>query len=246
MAWILSFMVSTAPPGRTTYVVEAQETQAEALARYESIATDIVEVVYDPQTKPLFKGEQGRARTVSVILALMLFESAFMKNVDEGKGKYARGDAGKSWCLLQLNVGNGRSIKWNTKEDRLPRAGDKPEDIHPGFTGLEMVQDRKKCIVAGLRSLRVSFSSCPGLGIDQKLRVYGSGSCEKGAKESAVRMNAAIRFWDRSKDKRTWKDADVVKEVGSKKAAPPVAATPVPPKDGESPKQKEKKEPRKS
>lgn len=218
IAWILSFMVSTAPPGRPTFYVEAQETQADALIRYESIANDIVGVVYDKDTKPLFKGEQGRARTVSVMLSLMLFESGFRKNVDFGLGKHGRGDAGKSWCLLQLNVGRGKTIRWNTKEDRLPRSGDKPEDIHPGFTGEELVQDRKKCITAGLRGLRVSFASCPKLSLDQKLRVYGSGSCEKGAKESALRMNAAVRFWDRTKDKRTWKDSDVVVELSAKKS----------------------------
>lgn len=210
ISWIVAFMVSVAPPGRPTFVPEAQETKEEAEARYQSIATDIVEVVYDPKTKPLFKGPEGRARTVSVILALMLHESAFMKNVDEGKGKFARGDAGKSWCLLQLNVGNGRSWSWNAKHDRLPRAGDDPADIVPGFTGPEMVADRKKCITAGLRGLRVSFSSCPRLPLDQKLRIYGSGSCSKGGKASAVRMRTSFKLWDRTKDQRTWKDAEVV------------------------------------
>lgn len=210
ISWIVAFMVAVAPPGRPTFVPEAQETKEAALARYQSIATDIVDVVYDPKTKPLFKGSEGRARTVSVILALMLHESAFMKNVDEGKGKFSRGDAGKSWCLLQLNVGKGRSWSWNAKHDRLPRRGDDPADIIPGFTGPEMVADRKKCIIAGLRGLRVSFSSCPGLPLDQKLRTYGSGSCKKGGKASSVRMHTSFRLWYRTKDQRTWKDSDIV------------------------------------
>lgn len=221
IAWILSFMVATAEPGRTTFYAEAQETQAEALERYNSIASDLVEVVYDPATEPLFKGPQGRSRTVTVLLAVMLFESGFMKNVDTGKGKFARGDNGKSWCLLQQNVGVGRTAKWNTRHDRSPRFGDNPADIVEGFSGPEMIADRKKCITAGLRGLRVSFASCPGIPLDQKLRVYGSGSCKPGEeinKGSALRMNSALKFWDRSREARVWKDADISKLLLDKKA----------------------------
>src|SRR4051812_20510026 len=109
-AWILSFMVTAAPPGRKVYYPEGQETKEEALTRYEEIAQDIVDVVYSPHTKPLFTGPNGRAQTVTVILSVMLHESAFMKHVDRGLGKYARGDHGASWCSMQLRIGDGKTL----------------------------------------------------------------------------------------------------------------------------------------
>jgi len=220
-AWILAFMVSVAPPGRKTYYAEAQETKEVAMARYQSIAEDIVEVVYNPETKPLFRGKVGRARTVSVILAIMLYESGFMRNVDHGIGKYARGDQGKSWCLMQLNVGKGRTIKWNTKHDRPARYNDKPEDIFEGYTGKEMVEDRRKCIQEGLKGLWMSFRSCRGMNLplNQRLRVYGSGSCHGAQKGSALRMDTAIRWFRDSNEKRKlFKDVEIVKLVEEKLA----------------------------
>lgn len=219
-AWILGFMIAVAAPGRTTYYTEAQESQAEAMARYDSIAQDLVDVVYDPATTPLFKGPDGRSRTVTILLSLALYESGFMKNVDQGVGKFARGDHGNSWCLLQLNVGSGRTIRWNAKFDRAVKYTDDPADIVEGFTGPEMVQDRKKCFIAGLRNLRSSFNSCRGLPFDQSLRAYGSGSCEKGGKASAVRMHTAMKFWDQSKAARTWSDDDIVQILAGKMPDP--------------------------
>lgn len=230
VAWILSFIVAAAPPGRTTYYAEAQETKDVALARYESIARDVVDVVYDPNTKVLFGGPNGRARTVSVVLSIMLYESGFGSNVDYGIGKFARGDNGNSWCLMQLNVGSGRTLKWNTKYDRSVRWGDKAEDISEGVTGLEMVKDRKKCIREGLKGLRLSFSSCQGMNLplNQKLRVYGSGSCQGAAKASALRMDTAIRWFGNSKDKRTFVDADITPLIQAKllQGAPTVMLKP--------------------
>lgn len=224
IAWILSFIVAAAPPGRTTFYAEAQETKEEALTRYESIAQDVVEVVYDPSTKVLFGGPNGRARTVSVVLSIMLYESGFMSNVDFGVGKFARGDNGNSWCLMQLHVGSGRTLKWNAKYDRPVRWDDRAEDIVDGVTGPELVKDRKKCIREGLKALRLSFSSCKGMNLplNQRLRVYGSGGCDGASKASALRMDTAIRWFTDSKDKRTFVDADITPLIQAKllKAAP--------------------------
>jgi len=219
-AWILSFIVSVAPPGRTTYYPEAQETKAEAMIRYESIAKDIVEVVYDPDTKPIFGGKWGRARTVTVILGIMLYESGFMKNVDYGVGKYARGDNGRSWCLMQMNVGKGRPWTraggWNVKKDRPWRYGDKKEDLIDGASGPEMVKDRRKCITEGLRLLRLSFRSCRKNPLKEKLNVYASGNCKYGGKGSRLRMTAAIKFFETSSELRKKFKDDEIKELMGK------------------------------
>jgi len=219
--WIVGFMSRNAPPGRTTYYVEAQETKEDAEKRYRSIAEDLVEVVYNPKTKPLFGGSKGRSRTISVMLGIMLYESGFGRNVDYGVGKFARGDNGRSWCLMQMNVGKGRAWKdaggWNVKHERPWRYGDKAEDIVEGASGPEMVEDRRKCFTEGLRLIRISFRSCRSYPLKERLRVYASGSCKYGAKGSRIRMGAAIKFFDNSREQRkSFVDAEVIKLVGVK------------------------------
>lgn len=218
MAWIMSFMTKHAPPGRKTYYVEAQETKEVALKRYKSIASDIVEVIYNKTTKPIFKGANGRARTISIVLGIMLFESGFGRNVDFGVGKFARGDNGNSWCLMQLNVGKGRPWTraggWNIVHERPWRWGDKKEDLIPGASGSEMVKDRRLCITEGLRLVRLSFRSCIRRPFKERLNVYASGRCTAGQKGSRIRMTAAIKMYKHSYNQRKlFKDADVMTAV---------------------------------
>lgn len=228
--WMVSFMTRHAPPGRKTFYTDAQETKEEALERYHGIASAIVDVVYNPKTKPLFGGANGRARSSAVILAIMLFESGYMKSVDNG---VRRGDAGKSWCLLQINIGAGRTLRWNTKFDRPVRMGDDAADIFEGYTGRELVEDRKKCVGEAYKALRLSFGACSSmqLPLDQKLRVYGSGNCNGAVKESRLRMKAAIKFWDETHQTRGFKDdrvmASVAKSLGMPIVAEPVEVAPV-------------------
>jgi hypothetical protein len=213
IAWILSFIVMVAPPGRTVYYPAAQETKEEAVVRYNSIAQDVLEVVYDPGTKPLFRGPNGRAQTVALVLSIMLHESGFRKDVDFALGKYSRGDQGNSWCLMQHNIGTGRTLPWNTKHNRAPKWGDPPEEIHPGYTGPELIADRKLCISEGVKVLRLSMGVCRKLPLDQRLRSYASGTCEKGGKQSAVRMGTALRWFYRSRSKRNFVDSEVTAAV---------------------------------
>lgn len=208
--WVVGFIAKHAPPGRKTYYVEAQETKKDAIKRHRSIAEDLVEIVYNPKTKPAFRGKTGRARTISVMLGIALYESGFGKNVDYGIGKYGRGDGGNSWCLMQMNVGSGRAWKnaggWNTKHDRPWNYGDKKEDIVVGASGPEMVKDRRKCFTEALRLIKISFKSCRKNSFNRRLNVYASGSCKKGGKGSTLRMKAATKFWVLTKKER--KDFD--------------------------------------
>jgi hypothetical protein len=210
-AWILSLIMTSAPPGRKIYYDEGQETIEEATARYESIAEDVIAVVYDPATIPLFKGSTGRARTVSVILSIMLHESSFMRHVDYGLGKYSRGDNGQSWCLMQLRIGNGRTMRWDTVRGRPAAIGDHSEGIFEGYTGEDLVSDRKICIREGLKVLAVSFGGTYGLPLEDRLRVYASGSRDKGGDASHNRMNLAVKWFN--KYHKTIRDAEVMQEL---------------------------------
>ena len=193
IAWLLAFMLTKAPVDRPHYIPEAKETQDETRARYEQIANDIADVL--KTEKPLFKGADGKIRTSSVILSVMFHESGFRRDVDLGLGKLARGDHGNSVCMMQLNIGKGKTMKWNTVQDRAAYPNDPPAEVQDGWTASEVLADRKKCIRAGLRLLRLSFKACPSLPQKDALRVYGSGSCEGAAKESASRMGLAMRWY---------------------------------------------------
>lgn len=207
-AWLLSIIVAAAPPGRKVYYPEAQETEAEALVRYQSVADDVAAVVYDPETKPLFKGAEGRARTATVLLSIMLHESAFMKNVDYNLGKYARGDQGKSWCSMQILIGNGKTKPWNVIHDRPALPNDPEEQVREGYTGEQLIADRKLCISEGLNIVRGSFYACGNVPIQERLRSYASGSCDKGLQASKTRMNTALHFF--AKFKRDFKEEEAL------------------------------------
>lgn len=193
IAWMVAFMVSQAPAGHPTTVLNAKETKEEALIRYESIARDVASVVSEEE--PLFKGATGRIQTASVILSIMAYESSFRRDVDLGVGKFAKGDNGKSVCLMQLNVGQSRTYAWNAKLNRLAAPTDAAEDVLEGWTAQELLADRKKCVRAGYRMVRMSFSAGSGMPVTERLRVYASGSIGGGSKESRSRMGLALRYY---------------------------------------------------
>lgn len=219
--WLFDHMVKLAPPGRKLWYPDSEETKEEAEKRYRGIARDIVEVVYNPTTKVPFKGPLGRTRTASLILSVMFHESGFMKHVDYGLGKYARGDQGDSWCMMQLNIGQGRTLKWNRVHDRLVQWKDRPQDIFEGFTGEELIEDRKRCIQEGLKVLRVSMSTCRSQPLLLQLSSYASGKCYKGHEESRLRVGMAIRIFSSTKTKRNFQESSVVPEIVARLSAHP-------------------------
>ncbi len=211
--WIVGIISKAAPPGRKVLFPEGQETPEGALARYRSIADDLIQVIYDPSTPPLFRDANGRARTVSVVLGIMLHESGFMRQVDFGLGKAGLGDHGKSFCSLQLKVGKDRTIKWNTKYNRPPKWNDPKDEIFNGYTGKELVANRRLCISEGLKLMRISFGGTQGLPLEDRLRIYASGNRDDGADKSHSRMRTAMKFFDSTAKERTFKDADIIKAV---------------------------------
>jgi len=175
-AWIFLLMSYILPPAKAAAVPtrpEGRETAKERTERYREIAHDIATVVLDEP--PLYRSKHGRARTAALIVAVAYFESAFAKHVDKGIGPYSRGDYGRSWCMLQLNVGRGKTAE--------------------GWTGKDLVNDRRKCIRAGLHAMARSFGTCRRGAFEHRLAAYASGSCRRGHAASAKRMRAADRIF---------------------------------------------------
>jgi hypothetical protein len=167
--WALAFMMAIAPPGPWR-----GESRDETVAHYRQIAADAVAVAYDAETSPLFPGKDGRARTALLLLSVAFHESSFRRDVDLGIGPHARGDSGQSWCLMQMQVGDGRTIE--------------------GWTGPDLVRDRKLCFVAGLAAIKRSFFACRANPTTERLNAYTSGSCAGGAARSRDRVGAALSW----------------------------------------------------
>jgi hypothetical protein len=216
-SWIVGIISKAAPPGRKIYYPEGQETIEDATARYESIADDLIQVVYDPKTPPLFKDVNGRARTIAVILGVMFHESGFMRQVDYGLGKAGRGDHGQSWCSLQIKIGKGKTLKWNTKYNRPVRWNDPKDEIFNGYTGPELVNNRQLCISEGLKIMKLSFGGTTGLPIEDRLRIYASGKRDDGVEKSHSRMKTALTFYSTSAKNRPFTDEDVMQALESQR-----------------------------
>jgi len=231
--WAYDMMVAQAAPGRRIYYADGVESKEDAEKRYRSIAKDVIQVIYNPKTALPFKGKDARARTVTLVLGIMFHESGgYMKHVDYGLGKYSRGDEGHSWCLMQLNIGNGRTLRWNTKHDRPPKYGDPETEIFEGYLGQELVEDRQKCIQEGLKVVRVSFLACHRNPLLLKLASYTSGKCHKGLRESRVRMSTAIRWYESTKEFRAkFKEKAVVLAVAQELGQEENHGTPRKPKE---------------
>jgi hypothetical protein len=181
--WLLALMVAFAPPERAARHDQFpgwEETSDERRERYASIGRDLYAYVYDPETKPVFGGKKGRARTAALLLAIAYHESGFAKDVDKGpcyrgkNGNSARCDSGLSACLMQIHIGEGST----------------PE----GWKKKDLFADRKKCFASGLRLIRKSFSACRSLPMKHRLNAYASGSCSKGQSGSERLMALADKF----------------------------------------------------
>jgi hypothetical protein len=143
-----------------------------ATARYDSIARDAAAVALDDSEEPLFAGEDARVQTAVFLLAIASFESHYRLSVDEG---IRRGDRGDSYCLMQIRVGTG-----TTRE---------------GWTGRQLVTDRKMCFRAALHILHGSFNVCHALPIEDRMSAYATGRCLPNSDISRSRMGRARAWW---------------------------------------------------
>jgi hypothetical protein len=149
------------------------ESREHVLQRYESIARDAASVALDDSEPPLFEGTDGRTETALLMLAVASYESSYSQRVDDGT---RRGDHGRSYCLMQIRVGFG-----STRE---------------GWSGRQLIDNRKLCFRAALHILQASFTACRKLPIDDRLSAYASGRCFPAAEISRSRLGRARTWWE--------------------------------------------------
>jgi hypothetical protein len=178
-AWILSLMLSVAPPRDSSNAkwsyIDARETKEDAVARYEEIAQAAADVAFDENEPALFGGSHGRARTAALLISVAFNESGFRRDVDLGIGPKARG-SGIDSCLMQV-----RGLHSSLTAE--------------GWTWRELVSDRQKCFRAGLHVIRKSITACSKYPQLDQLAVYTSGKCGSGLLGSRMRVGLALRMY---------------------------------------------------
>jgi hypothetical protein len=148
LAWVMAASSLLAPARQHDQLAEAIATRSEAEA-------------------PLFKGDDDRRKTSSLLVAIAFRESSLRAD--------AVGDhvAGKptSFCAFQIH---------------LP-FGAKTEE---GWTGPELAEDPDKCVAIAMRMLRQSMRMCPAF----PLAFYAAGptGCENARAQRISRDRLAI------------------------------------------------------
>jgi hypothetical protein len=179
VSYLITAMLAWSPVADHNYY----EPRDETLARYEGIARTIARVAMDPAEAPLFGGPDGRAETGLFVSSIAYYESGgFRRDVELGTGKHARGDSGRSWCLMQVNIGGGKTAE--------------------NWSGPELVADQEKCIRAGLHRIRESFVHCKAQTFVDRLSGYTNGRCLDGADAAHRRTHRAVDFWQQHPQRR--------------------------------------------
>lgn len=171
--WIFTVLLSVAPPQKAA--THSKEPEAEMRVRYESIARDMSEAI--KESKPLFSGSNNEQKTAALLSSIAFYESGFRKEVDNGN---LRGDHGRSWCLMQINIGKGH-VNFGDEEMK-------------SWTGKDLVEDRKKCFKVALEVLRRSMNMCRGLAGGGILSGYTTGRCIPNQHEAVVRWDLSRRI----------------------------------------------------
>jgi len=65
-----------------------------------------------------------------------------------------------------------------------------------GWTGPELLADRRKCVRATIEAVRTSFGACGSLPFGQRLAAYAAGTCEsqEGRQKSEQRLRLFTRW----------------------------------------------------
>lgn len=191
VAWVVSMMMTWAPPHK---LYPGNETMQQAhAATYEEKARDAIAVIYTKENTTIFGGRWGRAMDLALLMKIAASEHAYIETV--GGIPEIRG--GRSWCLMSLNIGKGRTIE--------------------GWTGPELDASRIKCFRAGYNAMKRSFGGCRKHPFIYGLSVYNSGTCNNQDTASVNRINeASYRV-----NTKVPKDEEILKEL----FPPPVVDT---------------------
>jgi hypothetical protein len=189
VAWLLTAMLLWVPVRTDVFHGETPE---ENKARMEQIATQMIQVAFDPSEKALFPGPNGRAETALFLAAIAYYESKYDIEVDSGKRNGGLGEV----CIMQVLV----DWDWSHKEGPRTREGWSKEDL---------IKDRTKCLRVALHMLQTSQQICSDAknpqnrtktaltGSDQ-FTIYTGGKCSNGSPYAAHRLQRGVDWMSRN------------------------------------------------
>lgn len=160
---VYSLLLALAPPEKRVSVTSPENLES-MKARYQSIAEDVVAV---SEAEQAFTGADAVGRTAAILVAISYMESGFRYDVDRGKCWKGSCDEYKgkatSFCLAQIHIGEGK-----TQE---------------GWTGADLIADRKKCYTTALHLIKQSIGACGNLS------GYTLGTCTANEPKAVARWN---------------------------------------------------------
>jgi len=185
-AWVFQVMIKISPIDKSIEHEHVKETYAQAEQRYHEIADAITEVTLDEDEPSLEWHDYDKKKTLALVIATAHRESGnFAREVDFGIGIEGVRDHGNSWCMMQINLPPGRR--------HINLDGRKYKYDPNGWSGRDLVEDRKRCFKVGLHVLRAHWFQCWKNQYTHRLASYLSGSCDSNVskEESTVRVNLA-------------------------------------------------------
>lgn len=173
--YILAAMLSWVPLNNQTIY---GETEAEALARYEATALDIVTTVLSPNEPWIFKNTNGVKEALE-LASIASFEGGFQTFVEDGscnkKGYKPDGrggcDGGHAFSNWQIHIyGNGYILQDDgltnvDAEKNIARILKKPLSFEPGdvIQGKNLIEDHRLAARVALHLVRLSWKSAHSL-----------------------------------------------------------------------------------
>jgi len=199
--WLVSAMTAWVPTSQHVYL---KESAADANVRYNSIASDALQVAFDPNEAPLFKDPKGQARirTALLLIAIARHESTYVKRVEEGHCLKGECDNGFAHCLMQVHTEGGGLV---LDSDTYSFAKDHTKEWREAnkakiLTKASLIEDRKVCFKAALHKLRESFRICRGMPVEDRMGIYTGEGCRfedkkpKPNPKSRLRVRTALNF----------------------------------------------------
>ena len=154
------------------------ETEQEAEARYDSIASDALHVAFEPGEKPLFDGPYGRQRTSLLIVTIARYESNFIRRIDEGRCLKGECDNGAAACIMQVHTEDGLILEPDTYSYAHSKSKEWLDSHSEKVLTKDSLKDRKTCFRAALHKMRESLSGCRSVPkSEDRLGIYTGEGC---------------------------------------------------------------------
>jgi hypothetical protein len=101
LSWLVALLTSL------TLTPKSEDGKAAMSQARSDVATEVIEVSYDPSEPPLYKGVDGRAKTAVLLSVIAALETRLASDVRSGHCPTGQCDHGQAVGLMQVHPGEG-------------------------------------------------------------------------------------------------------------------------------------------